>query len=109
MVSIVFTGGKNNENMCSLLPEPITVGYDPDSYVTTETAGSVTLNIRVFSHPMTGAPRPFTLVVNTEDGTASMFLARVILHVYHIFLIQLLLMVTMYQWQVRSYSSMQEI
>ena len=73
----------------SLLPEPITVGYDPDSYVTTETAGSVTLNIRVFSHP-TGAPRPFTLVVNTEDGTASMFLARVILHVYHIFLIQLL-------------------
>ena len=108
MVSIVFTGGKNNENVCSLLPEPITVGYDPDSYVTTETAGSVTLNIRVFSHP-TGAPRPFTLVVNTEDGTASMFLARVILHVYHIFLIQLLLMVTMYQWQVRSYSSMQEI
>ena len=109
VVSIVFTGGKNNDsNVCSLLPEPITVGYDPDSYVTTETAGSVTLNIRVFSHPA-GAPRPFTLVVNTEDGTASMFLARVILHVYHIFLIQLLLMVTMYQWLVRSYSSTQEM
>ena len=55
-----------------LLPDPITVGYDPDSYVTTETDGSVTFNIRVFSHPA-GAPRPFTLVVNTEDGTASMF------------------------------------
>ena len=68
----------------SFLPEPITVGYDPDLYVTTETDGSVTLTIRVFSHPG-GAPRPFTLVVNTQDGTASMFLARVILHVYHIF------------------------
>ena len=71
----------------SFLPEPITVGYDPDSYVTTETYGSVTLNIKVFSNPG-GAPRPFTLVVNTQDGTASMFLARVILHVYHIFPMQ---------------------
>ena len=50
--------------------EPITVGYDPDTYVTTESDGSVTLTIRVFSHPG-GAPRPFTLVVNTEDDTAS--------------------------------------
>ena len=71
----LFTGGKKNENMCSFLPDPITVGYDPDSYVTTETDGSVTLNIRVFSHP-TGVPRPFTLVVNTEDGTASTFPAK---------------------------------
>ena len=38
--------------------------------MTTESDGSVTLTIRVFSHPG-GAPRPFTLVVNTEDGTAS--------------------------------------
>ena len=50
---------------------PITVGYDPDSYVTNESAGSVDLTIRVFSHPG-GAPRPFSLLVNTEDGTASM-------------------------------------
>ena len=55
----------------SSIPEPITVGYDPDSYVTTETAGVATLNIRVFSHPI-GAPRPFTLIVNTNDCTASM-------------------------------------
>ena len=55
----------------SLTLEPIEVGYDPDSYVTTETAGSVDLTIRVFSHPG-GAPRPFSLLVNTEDGTASM-------------------------------------
>ena len=50
---------------------PIEVGYDPDLYVITESAGSVDLTIRVFSHPG-GAPRPFSLLVNTEDGTASM-------------------------------------
>ena len=54
----------------SLLSEPITVGYDPDAYVTTESDGSVTLTVRIFSHPG-GAPRPFTVVVNTQDGTAS--------------------------------------
>ena len=54
-----------------LLAESITVGYGPDSYVTSESAGQLNLTIRVFSHPMTGAPRPFTLAVKTEDGTAS--------------------------------------
>ena len=59
--------------------EQISVGYDPDTYVTTETSGSVNLTVRVFSHPG-GAPRPFTLVVNTEDGTASRFpILRIIL------------------------------
>ena len=59
--------------------EQISVGYDPDTYVTTETSGSVNLTVRVFSHPG-GAPRPFTLVVNTEDGTASRFpIFRIIL------------------------------
>ena len=57
--------------ICGSLIEPIEVGYDPATYVTTETAGSVDLTIRVFSHPG-GAPRPFSLLVNTEDGTASM-------------------------------------
>ena len=46
------------------------VGYDPVSYVTTETAGFVDLIIRVFSHPG-GSPRPFSIAINTEDGTAS--------------------------------------
>ena len=55
-----------------LFAEPITVGYDPDSYVTSESTGQLNLTIRVYSHPMTGAPRPFSLVVNTKDGTASM-------------------------------------
>ena len=60
-------------NVC-LFTAQITVGYDPDSYVTSESAGQLNLTIRVFSHPMTGAPRPFSLVVNTEDGTASVLL-----------------------------------
>ena len=51
--------------------EPIEVGYDPVSYVTTETAGFVDLTIRVFSHPG-GSPRPFSLAINTQDGSASM-------------------------------------
>ncbi|CAI8026301.1 Deleted in malignant brain tumors 1 protein [Geodia barretti] len=50
--------------------EQITVGYDPATYVTTESDRSVTLTVRVFSHPG-GAPQSFTLVVNTEDGTAT--------------------------------------
>ena len=51
---------------------PIEVGYDPVSYVTTEITGFVDLTIKVFSHPG-GSPRPFSLSINTEDGTTSMF------------------------------------
>ena len=40
--------------------------------MTTESEGNVTLTIGVFSHPG-GAPRPFTLAVNTEDGTGSKY------------------------------------
>ena len=32
----------------------------------------VVLYIFVFSHPVTGTPKPFTLLVSTEDGTAGM-------------------------------------
>ena len=39
-------------------------------YETSESEGLVELNISVFSHPVTGAPRPFTLSVTTQDGTA---------------------------------------
>ena len=52
--------------------ELIRVGYDPTVYVTSEGQGYVDLNIVVFSHPVVGAPRPFTLYVTTSDGTARM-------------------------------------
>ena len=52
---------------------PITVGYNPVFYTTTEGQGSVVLNITIFDPPAGGTTRPFTLVVNTQDGTASMF------------------------------------
>ena len=32
------------------------------------------LTIEIFDPPTGGAPRPFTLVINTQDGTASMFM-----------------------------------
>ena len=53
-------------------PDPIVVGYDPTVYTTSEGEGMVELNIFVFSHPVTGTPRPFTLSVSTIDGTAGM-------------------------------------
>ena len=40
----------------------------------TEDEGNVTLKIMVFSHPTSGAPRPFNITINTEDGTACMML-----------------------------------
>ena len=41
-------------------------------YTTSESEGMVELNIFVFSHPVDGTPRPFTLSVITSDGTAGM-------------------------------------
>ena len=76
--------------------ETIEVGYDPDLYVTTESAGSVELTIRVFSHPG-GAPRPFSLLVNTEDGTSSTSETMIMILHNSLSLTQLLLRMTMYQ------------
>ena len=53
--------------------DPIQVGYDPTIYRTSETEGSVTLNIHVFSHPTDGAPQPFDLIVSTRDDSAGMY------------------------------------
>ena len=52
--------------------ELIQVGYDPTVYVTSEGDMYVDLNIVVFSHPVVGTPRPFTLSATTSDGTAGM-------------------------------------
>ena len=50
----------------------ITVGYDPIPYISSEGQGTVELRIVIFDPPTGGAPRPFTLVINTLDGRASM-------------------------------------
>ena len=39
-------------------------------YITSESEGRAELNIFVFSHPVDGTPRPFTLSISTEDGSA---------------------------------------
>ena len=48
----------------------IRVGYEPIVYTTTEGIGKVELNIAVLSHPISGSPRPFTISVTTQDGSA---------------------------------------
>ena len=48
----------------------IQVGYDPTVYVTSESEGYVVLNVRIFEPTSGGAPRPFTLSVSTQEGTA---------------------------------------
>ena len=50
----------------------IRVWYSPEIYTIAEGQGMVQLTIKIFDPP-TGSPRPFTLVVNTQDDTASMF------------------------------------
>ena len=58
--------------------ENITVGYEFTVYTTSEGQGMVELSVIVFDPqpdgtlpPLSGgAPRPFTLSVNTEDNTA---------------------------------------
>ena len=59
--------------VCLLPSEPIEVGYDHTSYTTQESTGNVSLTMKVISHPITGAPIPFALIVKTRDGNASMF------------------------------------
>ena len=55
---------------------PIQVGYDPTVYTTSEVEGRVELTIFVFSHPVDGAPRPFTLSVSTQDESAGIYSNR---------------------------------
>ena len=72
MVSYWVLAIKNISSQKHVFPDPIEVGYDPTVYTTSEGEGMVELNIFVFSHPVTGAPRPFNLSVNTiDDGGMS--------------------------------------
>ena len=57
-------------NNTAAATDPITVGYASASYEAAEDAASVTLTVRLTSHPVGGAPRAFTLQANTTDGTA---------------------------------------
>ena len=52
---------------------PIEVGYEFTQYVTSEGQGAVDLSIIIFEPDAGGAPRPFSLLVSTEDGTASKY------------------------------------
>ena len=51
----------------------ITVGYEFTTYHTTESMRSVILSIILFDPPTGGSLQPFTLYVNTRDGTAGLY------------------------------------
>ena len=51
----------------------ITVRYSAATYTTSESQGTVQLTLLVVGPSTGGAPRSFTLVTNTDDGTASRF------------------------------------
>ena len=53
---------------------PITVGYEFTVYTTSEGEGMVELSVIIFDPPSGGAPRPFTLSMNTEDDPAGIFM-----------------------------------
>ena len=52
----------------------VSVGYSSAAYTTSENEGIVELPVAILDSPSRAAPRPFTLVGRTEDGTASRFL-----------------------------------
>ena len=64
---------------------PIEVGYEFTQYVTSEGQGAVDLSIIIFD-PYTGrAPRPFTLSVSTEHGTASIHIIYLYAEIHNFF------------------------
>ena len=89
----VFIEGLFHFTRYLLSPGEIVVGYNPTEYTTSEGIGRVDLSIVVFSHPIGGTPREFTLSVRTRDGTAGniyhniqcsyMCMSCVILYVQH--------------------------
>ena len=50
----------------------ITVGYEFTVHTTSEGVGAIDLSIVVTDPPTGGAPRPFSLSVTTQDGTAGL-------------------------------------
>ena len=62
-----------NQSTCSFPTDLIIVGYEFTVYTTSEGQGMVELSVIIFNPSSGGAPRPFTLSVNTEDGTAGIY------------------------------------
>ena len=52
----------------------VSVEYSSTTYTTSENEGIVQLTVAILDPPSRAAPRTFTLVARTEDGTASRFL-----------------------------------
>ena len=57
----------------SPVPLPVTVGYEAQLYSAAESQGQVELAV-VITDPPSGAPMPFTLLLNTHDHNAGRYL-----------------------------------
>ena len=64
---------RKNVLICFSSSVIITVSYSATTYTASERIGTVQLTLLVVGPPTGGAPHSFTLVANTEDGTASRF------------------------------------
>ena len=64
---------RKNVLICFSSSVIITIRYSATTYTTSESQGTVQLTLLVVGPSTGGAPRSFTLVTNTEDGTASRF------------------------------------
>ena len=64
-------GGSVSAEFDIVVTEAITVSYVPLEYEVSEDAGSVDLRISVTSHPTSGTPRAFSVLLSSADGTAT--------------------------------------
>ena len=64
---------RNSSCVCFSSLVIIAVRYSATTYTASERMGTVQLTLLVVGPSTGGAPRSFTLVANTEDGTASRF------------------------------------
>ena len=53
----------------------IAVGFSATLYTTSEVQGNIGISIIISEPSSGGAPRPFSLSVNTQDNTAGLVLA----------------------------------
>ena len=64
-------GGSVSAEFDIVVTEAITVSYVPLEYEVSEDARSVDLRISVTSHPTSGTPRAFSVLLSSADGTAT--------------------------------------
>ena len=63
----------------------VTVGFEAEVYTVTESQRQVEISVVITDPSSGGAPRPFTLLLNTADNTAGMLTMQTISHALLLF------------------------